>query len=499
VHNVTLPKWAKGDPQRFIRINRQALESDYVSKNIHLWADLIFGYKQRGAEAVKALNTFVHVTYEGEVDLDSMTDPVQRESTIAQIQNFGQTPSRLEKRPFQSRFVFNALKEKDGNIDFGSLSYLAPLTPPFMVVGAPHRCQVKRISSDMCKLGQNGQLDKAVGDLFLVKGQLVGVGRMCALNIPMKTYYRFGYPNSGLAIHVASLNNRNRELNKLISLHDGMHRSEISVAKVSRNGQLLVTGCLDSTVRVWQYENSRFKMRATFCGHDGWKITCVDISNVFGFIVTACAAGQVVVWDLRTLTFVRRLSHSFKDEQDSGHVRAATSVSINHSTGNIVTLVGPHLSVFDINGSLLATENSLGAMPTCAVATDCPEWQEKGIVAVTGHVTGEIRFWSLDYDTRELTVQYMMIDIEHTCEITALRITGAERQDTLLIGDKSGKMSVCKTVQLENVSQKELNEVVTELREIQKFPEDLGAKNASEGAGATLRSFLPGQGDTVTM
>ncbi|OEU17496.1 beach-domain-containing protein, partial [Fragilariopsis cylindrus CCMP1102] len=95
VHNVTLPKWAKGDPERFVRINRQALESDYVSKNLHLWIDLIFGYKQRGEEAVTSLNCFVHVTYEGEVDFESMTDVVQRESTIAQIQNFGQTPSRL--------------------------------------------------------------------------------------------------------------------------------------------------------------------------------------------------------------------------------------------------------------------------------------------------------------------------------------------------------------------------------------------------------------------
>lgn len=508
VHDVTLPKWAKGDPQRFIRINRLALESDYVSRHLHKWADLIFGFKQRGEEAVKALNTFVHVTYEGEVDLESMTDPVQRESTIAQIQNFGQTPSRLEKRPFQQRFVFKSLKEKDASIDFGSLSYLGPLTPPFCVVGAPHRCQVKRISSDMCKLGMTGQHDKAVGDLFLVKGQLVGVGRMCALNIPMKTYYRFGYPNSGLAVHVASLTARNREMNKLVSIHDGMHRSEISVAKVSRNGQVLVTGCIDSTVRVWKYEHSKFKLRAAFCGHDGWKITCVDVSNVFGFIVTACASGQVLIWDLRTLTFVRRLSHSFKDESESAHVRSTTSVSINQKTGNIVTLVGPHLSVFDVNGSLLGTENSLGAMPTCAVATDCPEWQEKGIVAVTGHVTGEIRFWSLNYETGELTVQYMMIDIEHTCEITALRITGTERQDTLLIGDKSGKMSVCKTVQLENMSSKELNEVVGELRMMQKAPlrnkdssggdgPAAGLRAGMDGAAAGLRSFLPGQGDSM--
>ncbi len=48
---------------------RRALESDYVSNNLHKWIDLIFGYKQRGPEAIKACNLFYHITYEGMVDI----------------------------------------------------------------------------------------------------------------------------------------------------------------------------------------------------------------------------------------------------------------------------------------------------------------------------------------------------------------------------------------------------------------------------------------------
>jgi hypothetical protein len=78
VDDVQLPKWAKGNAQEFIRLHRAALECDYVSAHLHEWVDLIFGYKQKGEDAIAAMNVFQHLTYEGAVDLDAIEDPMQR-------------------------------------------------------------------------------------------------------------------------------------------------------------------------------------------------------------------------------------------------------------------------------------------------------------------------------------------------------------------------------------------------------------------------------------
>merc|ERR1712244_171359 len=103
VDDVTLPPWAHNSPLLFVQKMREALESEYVSSHLHLWIDLIFGYKQRGTESIKANNIFHPYTYEGNVDIDSIQDSTQRRAILSQIDEFGQTPLQLFKKAHPRR------------------------------------------------------------------------------------------------------------------------------------------------------------------------------------------------------------------------------------------------------------------------------------------------------------------------------------------------------------------------------------------------------------
>lgn len=100
---VEYPPWAKSAEQ-FVRIHRLALESELVSCQLHQWIDLIFGYKQRGPEAINAVNTFYYLTYQGNVNLNMIQEASLREAIETQIKHFGQTPSQLTTEPHPPRF-----------------------------------------------------------------------------------------------------------------------------------------------------------------------------------------------------------------------------------------------------------------------------------------------------------------------------------------------------------------------------------------------------------
>ena len=107
VNHVATPKWSFDNPYHFVALLREALESEIVSKQIHNWIDLIFGYKQSGKEAEKSLNVFYYMTYEEKVELNLFDDPSTKISYESQIVHFGQTPSQLFVKPHPQRSVFD--------------------------------------------------------------------------------------------------------------------------------------------------------------------------------------------------------------------------------------------------------------------------------------------------------------------------------------------------------------------------------------------------------
>ncbi|OMO53411.1 hypothetical protein CCACVL1_28649 [Corchorus capsularis] len=56
--DLAVPSWA-GCPEEFIKLHREALESNRISSQIHHWIDITFGYKMSGEAAIAAKNVML--------------------------------------------------------------------------------------------------------------------------------------------------------------------------------------------------------------------------------------------------------------------------------------------------------------------------------------------------------------------------------------------------------------------------------------------------------
>jgi hypothetical protein len=105
IGDCILPPWAHGSPPLFVYLMRKALESDFVSRNLHSWIDLTWGFAQRGPDAERAGNVYRPDLYDTVWTEQNRKNPAQRAAIETSLCHVGQVPPQLFSSPHPHRRV----------------------------------------------------------------------------------------------------------------------------------------------------------------------------------------------------------------------------------------------------------------------------------------------------------------------------------------------------------------------------------------------------------
>ncbi|XP_049440391.1 neurobeachin-like protein 2 isoform X2 [Epinephelus fuscoguttatus] len=346
VTDVLLPRWATSR-EDFIRQHRKALECEHVSSHLHEWIDLIFGYKQRGEEAVNALNVFYYCTYEGAVDLDAIANETERKALEGIISNFGQTPCQLLKEPHPPRMSAENAARRQARLDtlppniFEQLDKLRPFVEvvsdglPLVQAVVPksqNRSFIIQGSDILVTVSSNGLIgthswlpyDKNIANYFTFT-------KDPNMTNPKTQRFLSGPFSPGVEIsaQVLVVSNDGRLLFsgghwdcslRVTQLGKGKlvgricrHIDVVTCLALDLCGIYLISGSRDTSCIVWQVlQQGGFSSGLSprpvqiLCGHDQ-EVTCVAISTELDMAVSGSKDGTVIVHTVRRGQFLRTL------------------------------------------------------------------------------------------------------------------------------------------------------------------------------------------------
>uniref|UniRef100_G3RTL4 WD repeat and FYVE domain containing 3 n=1 Tax=Gorilla gorilla gorilla TaxID=9595 RepID=G3RTL4_GORGO len=373
--DVILPPWAKGDPREFIRVHREALECDYVSAHLHEWIDLIFGYKQQGPAAVEAVNVFHHLFYEGQVDIYNINDPLKETATIGFINNFGQIPKQLFKKPHPPKRVRSRL-----NGDNAGISVLPGSTSDKIFF---HHLDNLRPSLTPVK-----ELKEPVGQIICTDKGILAVEQNKVL-IPPTWNKTFAWGYADLSCRLGTY-----ESDKAMTVYECLSEWGQILCAICPNPKLVITGGTSTVVCVWEMGTSKEKaktvtLKQALLGHTD-TVTCATASLAYHIIVSGSRDRTCIIWDLNKLSFLTQLR---------GHRAPVSALCINELTGDIVSCAGTYIHVWSINGNPIVSVNTFTGRSQqiiCCCMSEMNEWDTQNVI-VTGHSDGVVRFWRMEF------------------------------------------------------------------------------------------------------
>ncbi|KAK7504327.1 hypothetical protein BaRGS_00004631, partial [Batillaria attramentaria] len=429
VDDVLLPPWSHGNPRLFVLIHRQALESTLTTQMLHHWVDLVFGYKQKGEEAVKAINVFHPSTYFG-MDVSSVTDPVKRQALLTMIRTYGQTPRQLLVGPHPAQTHFAPVQHASAAGNQDKRTYVPrPISSVNglrwgVYVGSPEMAQ------PVCH--QVAQLDVPVALLVpLVTGPVFGIESDSTLitldtkpsdinNRPADVMWAgavtWNHPDG--ILRVITHNNKplitflppnpydkrrltDTEMARGVRmLEAGSSQRQVAQAvnvtccMAALDRCLLFAAASSGNISVFSMTHNIAKpstlhvrgLRRMLCGHQG-AVNVMQVCKAFGVVISGGQDTSIIIWDLNRLSYVRTL----KDHQSAVRVIAVSPTlgdiaSVSHTGG------GSRLWVHTINGREVG-EHFCDSVITCLAYSSAPEGRSINVIA-GGLSTGVVRLWS---------------------------------------------------------------------------------------------------------
>lgn len=303
----------------------------------------------------------------------SIDDPLKKNATIGFINNFGQIPKQLFKKPHPSKKMTNSkLSVIDPNplllsgtavpmekMFFHNLDNLKPSSQPIKELKGP--------------VGQIIQPDKAV----------LAVEQNKVLMAPaFNKYIAWGF-----ADHSLRIGTYDSDRATFVCETTAQNSGEILTCACP-NAHTIVTAGTNSVVTIWHFDARRkaLVVKHSLHGHTD-AVTCLAASLAYNVIVSGSRDGTAIIWDMSRYTFVRQLEK---------HTGVVAAVAINELTGDIATCSGTWLHVWSINGDPLATVNtSVGSADRmqqilCVTFSAVREWDSQNVV-ITGSTDGVVR------------------------------------------------------------------------------------------------------------
>uniref|UniRef100_A0A671KVQ6 Lipopolysaccharide-responsive and beige-like anchor protein n=1 Tax=Sinocyclocheilus anshuiensis TaxID=1608454 RepID=A0A671KVQ6_9TELE len=365
VSDVELPPWAKS-PEEFVRINRLALESEFVSCQLHQWIDLIFGYKQLGPEAIRALNVFYYLTYEGAVNLSSISDPMLREAVESQIRSFGQTPCQLLIEPHPPRssamqvtpLMFTEQMQQDvimvlkfpsnSPVTHVAANTQSGLTNPAVITVTANRLFAVNKWHGLTA-NNVGIHRRQISDLL---DQSIQVNAQCfVITADNRFILLCGFWDKSFRIYSTDTGKLTQIVFGHLDVVTCLARSESYIG----GDCYILSGSRDATLLLWYWNGKHSSIgenpgtefvtpRTILTGHD-CEVTCASVCAELGLVISGCREGPCLVHSMNG-DLLRTL------EGPDGCVRPRLVLSSTEGHCVIYYDKG-HFCVFSINGKLL--------------------------------------------------------------------------------------------------------------------------------------------------